>query len=412
MPAGLMANAPTAPFPSNPDRGRMQRDRMARLHELMTHQGLDALVLLGNSNVAYATGFVWPLSDAGRATFERPVAVVLADDAIPHLFSPLRTDDRFDMCLPGDHVHGPVFLEFDEGAEHFVDILAGLLPSGSTIALDEWTHPMWRVGSSLFSNGVPTNAGQVIGQAKLIKSPDEVAFLREGLRITEVAAAEVHRRIAPGVRQSDLSAVFLGAIFDAGAEANVMDPIWQVMPSRVGDGPWTTTGDIACPLLTTERPLDKGDVLWVDVSATYGGFHSDFGRTWIVGREPDARQRAQFTRWQEILRAVLDVTRAGATNADLTAAAREASGGGTPWLPHFYLGHGLGIDSAEMPFVGSDIGQAFDESYQLQAGMTLVLEPIVWEDGACGYRAEEVLLVTDDGWVPLTDYPYDPFSAL
>lgn len=409
MPSGLMATAAVAPFPDRPDRARMQRDRMAKLHELMRRQGIDALVLLGNSNVAYATGFVWPLSDAGRATFERPVAVVLADDPSPHLFSPLRRDERFDVCLPADHVHDPVFLEFDEGVERFRSILAAMLPSGTAVAFDEWTHAMWRTGSDWFSGGVPPNAGQVVGQAKLLKTPDEVGFLREGLRITEVAVAEVQRHLAPGVRQSDLNAVFLRAIFDAGAEANVMDPIWQVMPRRIGEGPWTTTGDLACPLLNTERLLEAGDVLWVDVSATYGGFHSDFGRTWIVGSEPDHRQRAQFAHWREILQAVLDVTRAGATNAALTAAARSVYGEGTPWLPHFYLGHGLGIDSAEMPFVGSDIGQAFDEGYQLQAGMTLVLEPIVWEDGAAGYRAEEVLLVTDDGWVPLTDYPYDPF---
>jgi Xaa-Pro dipeptidase len=41
--------------------------------------------------------------------------------------------------------------------------------------------------------------------------------------------------------------------------------------------------------------------------------------------------------------------------------------------------------------------------------MVLVLEPIVWEDGFGGYRAEEVLVITEDGWEPMTDYPYDPF---
>ena len=51
-------------------------------------------------------------------------------------------------------------------------------------------------------------------------------------------------------------------------------------------------------------------------------------------------------------------------------------------MPHFYLGHGLGIDSAEMPYVGSDIGEAFDAALVLAAGMVLVLEPIVWDDGA------------------------------
>jgi Xaa-Pro dipeptidase len=233
--------------------------------------------------------------------------------------------------------------------------------------------------------------------------------MREGLRITEQAIAQVQAGVAPGVRQTELTATFLRTIFDAGADANVLDPIWQVMPARQADGPWTTTGDLACPLLSTERVLAAGDVLWVDTGISYGGFHSDFGRTWIVGHEPDAVQRSQFERWQQIMASVLAVTRAGATAADLTAAAREAAGGHKPWMPHFYLGHGLGIDSAEMPYVGSDIGEAFDASLVLAAGMVLVLEPIVWDEGAAGYRAEEVLLITEDGWEPMTDYPYDPF---
>ena len=131
-------------------------------------------------------------------------------------------------------------------------------------------------------------------------------------------------------------------------------------------------------------------MLWVDTGVSYGGFHSDFGRTWIVGREPNARQREQFDKWRTIIDSVLGVPAPGATAADLTAAAIEVDGGSKPWMPHFYLGHGLGIDSAEMPYVGSDIGEAFDASLVLAAGMVLVLEPVVWEDGAGGYRSEEV----------------------
>ena len=58
----------------------------------MADKGVDALVLLGNGNVSYATGATWPLSDAGRANVERPVAVVLADDEMPHLFTPFLAD--------------------------------------------------------------------------------------------------------------------------------------------------------------------------------------------------------------------------------------------------------------------------------------------------------------------------------
>jgi Xaa-Pro aminopeptidase len=375
----------------------------------MREQGLDAVVLLGNTNVAYATGAIWPLADSGRANFEQPVAVVLLDDEWPHLFSPVRSDDMIRQRLPSDHIHDPVYLDFDEGVELFASHLAGLVPETAVIAIDEWTNALRRERSLLFAKGAPSDGGKVISRAKVTKTPDELACMREGLRITECAIAEVQQRLAPGVRQTELTATFLRSIFDAGADANILDPIWQVMPARIADGPWTTTGGLACPLLSTERELVEGDVLWVDTGISYGGFHSDFGRTWVVGREPDARQRAQFEQWRAIMDAVLGVTKAGATAADLTAAAIRTAGGSKPWMPHFYLGHGLGIDSAEMPYVGSDIGEAFDATLVLTEGMVLVLEPIVWEDGAAGYRSEEVLLITEDGWEPMTDYPYDPF---
>ncbi len=404
MSAGLMAAAPPTSIPDTPDLARMQRERLDRLRALQAAQGIDALVLLGNTHVVYATGAIWPLADAGRANFEQPVAVVLADDEWPHLFSHARDH----VELPADHLHPPVHLDFDEGVAAFVDRLRGLVPDGAVLAVDEWTHAMGREPWLRFDEK-PKDAGRLVAMAKAVKTPDELACLRAGLAITEQAMAEVHARVAPGVRQSDLTATFLRTIFDAGADANILDPIWQVMPARMEDGPWTTTGDLACPLLTTERELAAGDVLWVDAGISHLGFHSDFGRTWIVGQEPDARQRDQFERWRAIIGAVLAVTRAGVTAADLTAAATRAAGGVVPWMPHFYLGHGLGIDSAEAPFVGSDLGEAFDASLVLAAGMVLVLEPIVWDDGASGYRSEEVLLITKDGWEPMTDYPYDPF---
>jgi Xaa-Pro aminopeptidase len=404
-----MATSPPSSIPKTPDLNRMRRDRTQRIRTVMAEQGIDALVLLGNTNVVYATGAIWPLADAGRVNFEQPVAVVLAADELPHLFSPIRSDDRLRADLPDDHIHGPAHLDFDEGVEVFMSRLAELVPAGAVVAIDEWTHALRRTGAVSGPDGRPVDGGRIISRSKASKTPDELAGMREALRITELGIHEVQARLAPGVRQTDLTATFLRSIFDEGADANILDPIWQVMPQRIADGPWTTTGDLALPLLSTQRELQLGDVLWVDLGISYQGFHSDFGRTWIVGAEPSAVQRAQFERWRSIMDAVLSVTRAGATAADLTAAAIEANGGTKPWLPHFYLGHGLGIDSAEMPYVGSDIGEAFDAQLVLEAGNILVLEPVVWEDGNCGYRSEEVLHITEDGWEPMTDYSYDPF---
>ena len=109
---------------------------------------------------------------------------------------------------------------------------------------------------------------------------------------------------------------------------------------------------------------------------------------------------------------MLAVTKAGATCGDLARAAIAANGGTKPWLPHFYLGHGIGTNAAEMPMIGTDLGQEFDDNFVFPAGMVLVLEPVVWEDGTGGYRSEEIVVITEDGYQSITDYPYAPYGVV
>ncbi|WP_299560011.1 Xaa-Pro peptidase family protein [uncultured Mycolicibacterium sp.] len=402
---------PTFTIPDEPDHARMYREVGARLRATMADRGVDALVLLGNGNVVYATGASWPLLDAGLSHVERPVAIVLADDEHPHVFMPFREGSAFDTQLPADHVHPPLYLEFDEGVEHFARVLAGLVKPGAVVAVDELTGAMRRAAHRVFPGGPPQDAGPVVGAAKLAKTPDQIACIRRACRITEQAMVDVQARLAPGVRQIDLSARFVRRAFELGATTNMLEAIWQVMPPSRAEGTWTTHGDLALPLLTTERELRTGDVLWTDVSITYAGYCSDFGRTWLVGAEPTPRQHEQFHRWRDILDATLKVIRAGATSGDLARAATAANGGVKPWLPHFYLGHGIGTNAAEMPMIGTDLGEEFDDNFVFPAGMVLVLEPVVWEDGTGGYRAEEIVVVTEAGYAPLTDYPYDPYQG-
>src|SRR4029077_1933291 len=106
---------------------------------------------------------------------------------------------------------------------------------------------------------------------------DQIACIRHANRITEEAIGDVHQSLRPGVRQVDLSARFVRRAFELGATANMLEAIWQVMPSTKADGTWTTHGGLALPLLPTERELAAGNVLWTDVSITYTGFCSDFG---------------------------------------------------------------------------------------------------------------------------------------
>jgi Xaa-Pro dipeptidase len=103
----------------------MRSETGARIRSAMAEHGVDALILLMNGYVGYATGASWPLLDAGLSHVERPVAVVLADDEHPHLFMPFRSGASAPPPVPEDHLHGPVYLEFDQGVEYFARELPG-----------------------------------------------------------------------------------------------------------------------------------------------------------------------------------------------------------------------------------------------------------------------------------------------
>jgi Xaa-Pro dipeptidase len=410
MTNSLTAHGSVVEIPDEPDWARMRSEIGARLRSAMADRGVDVLILLMNGHVQYATGVSWPLLDAGLSHVERPVAVVLADDEHPHLFLPFRSGASSAPPVPGDHVHGPVYLEFDQGVAEFVRVLVELIPPGATVAVDELTGAMRRSAATLFPSGPPQEAAIVVGAAQLIKTRDEVSCLRQAARITEAAMADVQNALAPGVRQIDLSALLVRRAFELGATANMLEAIWQVMPASREAGVWTTHGDLALPLLPTDRELSAGDVLWTDISFSYAGYCSDFGRTWLVGEQPTAAQQDQFRQWRAILDAVLAVTKAGATSGDLARAAIAANGGRKPWLPHFYLGHGIGTYPAETPMIGTDLGEDFDDNFVFPPGMVLVLEPVVWQDGTGGYRSEEIVVLTEDGYLPITDYPYSPYG--
>src|SRR4051812_30372547 len=383
----------------------MRRERFERLQQQLETQGVDGLVLLALSSVAYATGAAAPAQDGDRAALFRTVAVVVKGDSAPHLYTFFT--DGVPAELPEDHLHGPLFPDLDDGIDAFAAALAEHFASGSRVGVDDQTHAMLR--------GLPrfdwVDASDVVGTAKLTKTPDEIACIRNAQRLNELAMTDAHAILRPGVRQIDLSAVFLRRVFELGASANGIDPIWQVMAPTREAGPWTLHGDLAYPTVTTDRFLREGDVIWVDAGIGWQGYASDYGRTWITGAGPDVRREGQFRRWRAVVDAALDVLKPGVSALELGTAAIEANDGVRPWIEHFYLAHGVGTESAEMPLIGTDLGERFDEQLVMQPGMVLVLEPVIWEEGYAGYRSEDIVAVTDTGWVKLSGSTYEPYGV-
>jgi Xaa-Pro aminopeptidase len=372
------------------DLARMRRARLAKLRDAMERAGVDVLVLCGQGNVSYATGARVPAADHMRAAWWRPVAVLERSAEWPHLFTEFAEGAPPD--LPAGCLHAGVEVETPAGAAE----LARLLPGG-VLALDDAPFPLW----SALRERAPVDASLVLAPAKITKTPDELECIRQAQAINERAMREVRPLAVPGTRATDLSGAFLRAVAELGATANTVDPVFQVMPRAVAGGPHSLTGEPVYPLPTQPHELRAGDVVWVDTGINLHGYASDFGATWIVGAPPDDRARVQFARWRDVVDHALTAVRPGATAADVIRAA-GLDHGRRPWLSYFYLAHGCGTESAEMPFVGTDLGDAFDASLLLAPGMVLVFEPVIWDDGHSGHRSEEIVAVTEHGHIRLS----------
>jgi Xaa-Pro aminopeptidase len=377
---------PVSPPDHRPDLARLRAERLGKVRASMAEQGVDALVLLHGPHVAYATGHLPDAVDVGHAVHCRPVAIVTADDVRVH--APCAE-------LP------PLWPELDERAPAFAAAVADAVGDigGRRIGVDELTGAMRRGG--VLDGAELVDAARVLGPARLRKTADELACIDLAQRRNEEAMLATQEAAVPGARRSEVAGVFLRRLVELGGTPNLIDPIFEVVPRR-RDGGWrTSTGHIAFPTGVGDPTFAEGDLVWVDTGVGVHGYASDFGRTWVIGRDPTDVERRLFDRWQAVMAAVLAVLGPAASLGDLCRAAEaadEAEGGdGRPWLPHFYLGHGVGVESAEMPLAGTDLGREFDDGFRLEPGMVLVLEPVAWEDGVGGYRAEEVVAVTDDG---------------
>lgn len=380
------------------DVGRMRRERLTRLRQHMAAQDVAAVLLLHDPHVAYASGHVGPAVDTTHAVHQRSVAIIGQEGPV-HLFA-----DRPSPDLAAE-IHPPVFPELDESMAGLAEAIGmATEPSNAgRLAIDEMTGAMLRSG--LLDGFDLLDAGRILGPARLVKTEDELACIDRAQRINEVAMEEVRAACLPGVRRSELAGLFISRVRQLGVDDVLIDPIFQPMPRNLSDGPRTSTDHVAFPTGVGDPLFNEEDLVWVDTGIGVEGYASDYGRTWVVGRDPSSAEQDLFRRWSAVMEASLAAIGPGATLAEVGRAAIGASRGAIPWLPHFYLAHGLGVESAEMPMVGTDLGEGFDEQFVLETGMVLVLEPVVWEDGVGGYRAEEVVAITDTGWRPLGGWP-------
>lgn len=235
------------------------------------------------------------------------------------------------------------------------------------------------------------NPSLIIGPARAIKSPMEIAQIRRSITATGEGLRAAFRICRPGVKEYELQAAIEYPMYRAGATA-------PAFPSIVGSGP----NALILHYEHNQRTMQAGDVVVMDVGAEIEGYAADITRTIPVSGTFTPEQRKVYEVVLRAQEAIVAAIRPGVLWSDLDRAARgviDGAGYGKFW--RHSVSHHLGIDV-------HDVGPMDT----LRAGMVITMEPGVYIPvgdttvapgfRGVGVRIEDDALVTDRGCEVLT----------
>jgi methionyl aminopeptidase len=244
-----------------------------------------------------------------------------------------------------------------------------------------------------------------------IKSPKEIAAMRTVCRLAANTLLVVGDKIRIGMTTLDIDRIVHEHTLSQGARPAPLH--YKGFPKSV----CTSVNEIVCHGIPNGYVLRNGDIVNVDVTHVFDGFHGDTSATFYVGTPtPEARHVV------EVARRALDVgveqVRDGARLGDIGGAIQEYVEAQGCSVVRDFVGHGIGRKFHDAPQVKHYGKRGTGE--RLRAGMTLTVEPMVnlggWEvkvdpddkwtvrtaDGSLSAQFEHTLLVTREGHEVLT----------
>jgi Xaa-Pro aminopeptidase len=156
------------------------------------------------------------------------------------------------------------------------------------------------------------------------------------------------------------------------------------------------------PYLFSSRPLEAGQMFWLDLSASHAGCYTDTDRTISVG-EPSPAQRDIYEVAAEMYRLMVAEARAGVRGGDLWEAATQVAqdAGYGEYSNHVYLGHTTGITTSSRPVI------ARGETAELRSGSFVNVEPGIFVPGVGSACIENTLYVTEEAAAPINRFGVD-----
>ncbi len=362
--------------------------RLAGLRALMRARDVDAVLLTTESNHRYFTGHVthrWshkytgifallPLEGEAILIVTPMEASMCAEDS---WIETIRT-------FPPSHTLQGV----DAIAQEVRELRLARGRIGTELDGMDWMRIPYQDFCQLQSNlpGIDfVDASPMMWQLRARKSRAEVDRIRAAVAITDEVYEALFATIRPGMTEREVYRFLAVEHLNRGAELPGSISMSPCIPGsqRVSDQ------TLRRP---TDRPLTSGELITQDAGGVYRGYWSDYTRMFALERASSTHGHLYRVIY-DCLQAAIKVTKPGAPVADLVRASNAVlrQQGYTDYADSVTgIGHAMGLDIIEPPFIDAD------NDVLLEEGMVLTVEPGLFAEGAF-FMLEEDVLVTEYG---------------
>ena len=350
----------------------VQTRRRDLLRERMAAAGCEALLISDLTDVRFLCGF----SGSNAAL------LVIAGSAV------LATDGRYRVQAG----HEAPDVDLIVTRRLIPDLLTAAGDRGlAVVGFDAATLPVgvWqRMGEEVPQVRLEPSEVDVAG-LRAVKDDAELDLVRRACAMSVRALGRLTDEIEVGMAEIEIARRLELLMGLEGAEDRAFDSI-------VAGGPHSAIPHHQ----PTDRPIAPGDLLKIDFGARCEGYHADCTRTFIVAADPQPWQSRIHDVVARSQQAGITALSPGVPCQDVDRAARDVivGAGFGEQYPHG-LGHGIGLQIHEVPFLGPT------STNTVEARVPLTVEPGIYLPGRGGVRIEDTVIVFDDGVEILTDFP-------
>jgi len=383
----------------------LRSERTKSLEAQIKKHDLDALLCFKAENIRYMTGYRplwWSISFLTRN------ACIKAADKEPILFPTSGCSERCRDTMywmskqnirPLATMEDPGIIEA-EVEKKFKPAFQELGITEGKIGIDHVSMLVLMKLQEAFPKAKFVNGDHCVLDAQVIKNSEEIKCMRISSQLATFAMNRAIKKIDAGVRECEILAEAMHSLYSNGMEVPQCNLI-------------VTSGDGTAPLrrFASDKKIDWGELVFLDLGGCFNGYFSDFTRTVIFGKPNDQQKKI----YQAVYGMIMEIQRTmkpGKTNVEVNEAARkvviDCGFKGYDYLG--LLGHSIGVTGLTYPIVGEIAATGSENVTELKPGMIFSMEPgifIAGTPGGGGVRLEDTILITENGNEVLTKIPYD-----